>query len=62
MLEQLQRPVEEPGWRTALTQANHVRLARAQLKRRIAAGELAAADVIVSCPWEAHGMSISDVL
>ncbi len=46
----------------ALEHANRVRLARAQLKRRIGAGALAAAEVIVSCPWEAHSMSISDVL
>ena len=46
----------------ALEHANRVRLARARLKRRIGAGELAAAEVIMSCPWEAHSMSISDVL
>lgn len=46
----------------ALEHANQVRLARARLKRRIGAGELAAAEVIMSCPWEAHRMSISDVL
>lgn len=46
----------------ALEHANRVRLARARLKRRIGAGDLAAADVIMSCPWETHSMSISDVL
>lgn len=46
----------------ALEHANRVRLARARLKRRIGAGELAAGEVILSCPWEAHSMSISDVL
>ncbi len=46
----------------ALEHANRVRLARARLKRKIGSGELAAAEVIVSCPWEAHSMSISDVL
>lgn len=46
----------------ALEHANRVRLARARLKRRIGAGELAAAEVVLSCPWEAHSMSISDVL
>jgi hypothetical protein len=46
----------------ALEQANRVRLARAELKRRIAAQELSAAEVVVRCPNEAHGMSISDVL
>jgi hypothetical protein len=46
----------------ALEYANRVRLARARLKRRIAAGELSAADVVVTCPWEAHTMAISDLL
>jgi len=46
----------------ALEHANRVRLARARLKRRIGAAELAAAEVILSCPWEAHSMSISDVV
>lgn len=46
----------------ALEYANRVRLARAEMKREIAAGELAAADVVLRCPWQAHSMSISDLL
>src|ERR687889_2815319 len=46
----------------ALEYANRVRLARARMKRRIAAGELEAGEVILSCPWQAHSMSISDLL
>jgi hypothetical protein len=46
----------------ALEYANRVRLARARMKRRIAAGELRAGEVILSCPWQAHSMSISDLL
>jgi hypothetical protein len=46
----------------ALEYANRVRLARARMKRRIAAGELFAADVVLDCPWQAHSMSISDLL
>jgi hypothetical protein len=46
----------------ALEYANRVRLARARMKRKIAAGELAAADIVLSCPWQAHSMSISDLL
>ena len=46
----------------ALEYANRVRLARARMKRKIASGELDAADVILSCPWQAHSMSISDLL
>ena len=46
----------------ALEYANRVRLARAGMKRQVAAGELSAADVVLSCPWQAHSMSISDLL
>jgi hypothetical protein len=46
----------------ALERANKVRLARADLKRRIADGELRAADVILSSPWEAESMAVADVL
>lgn len=46
----------------ALEYANRVRLARARMKRRIAAGELPAAEIVLSCPWQAHSMSISDLL
>ena len=46
----------------ALEHANRVRLARAGLKRRVAAGEVSAAEVILECPWEARSMSISDLL
>ena len=42
--------------------ANRVRLARAEMKRRIAAGELRAAEVVLTCPWQAQSMSISDLL
>ena len=46
----------------ALEYANRVRLARARMKRKIAQGDLQAADVILSCPWQAHSMSVSDLL
>ena len=46
----------------ALERANRVRLARAELKRRIAAAEITASQVIHDCPWEATSMSISDLL
>jgi hypothetical protein len=51
-----------PQHMQALEMANRVRLARAELKRRIAGGLLSAAEVVVSCPWEAESMSISDLL
>ena len=46
----------------ALEYANRVRLARAHLKRLVAAGEVSAAEVIRNCPWQAESMSISDLL
>ena len=48
--------------REALQQANLVREARAQLKGRIASGELSAADVIVSSRWELNSMPIEKLL
>ena len=42
--------------------ANAVRLARAELKRRVAEGGVSAAEVILSSPWEAESMSVSDLL
>jgi hypothetical protein len=52
----------DPQRMLALERANRVRLARAALKRRIAAGELDAAEVVLSCPWETESMSVSELL
>jgi hypothetical protein len=46
----------------ALQRANEVRLARAELKRRVSDGEIAARDVILSSPWEAESMTVADLL
>ncbi len=46
----------------ALEHANRVRLARAEMKRGIATGQLGVVDVIVDCPWQVESMSISDLL
>ncbi len=46
----------------ALERANRVRSARAQLKRRIAADDLTAAEVILSSRWEFDGMTIGELL
>jgi hypothetical protein len=46
----------------ALEQANRVRLARAELKRQVAEGEVTAAEVVMTCPWEAESMEIGDLL
>jgi len=46
----------------ALEQANRVRLARAQLKRSLAAQELNAAEVLRARPWQAESMTVSDLI
>ena len=46
----------------ALEHANRVRLARAELKRRVRSGATSVTEVILSCPWEAHKMEVSDLL
>jgi hypothetical protein len=46
----------------ALERANEVRLARAELKRRIAEGELSAAEVILSNPPEVQTWTVGDLL
>jgi hypothetical protein len=51
-----------PQYMRALERANQVRLARAELKRRIADGERDVAEVILLCPWEAHSMAVGDLL
>jgi hypothetical protein len=59
------RPVGQAGgpqYMRALQRANQVRLARAELKRRVAYGDIEVADVILHCPWEAHGMAVADLL
>lgn len=54
--------IAEPQHLRALDRANQVRLARAQLKRKVASGEVGASDVVLNSPWEAESMKISDLL
>ncbi len=51
-----------PQHMRALERANQVRLARAELKRRVAGGEIDVAEVILECPWEAQSMAVADLL
>jgi len=51
-----------PQHMQALAQANRVRLARAELKRQVADGELSVAEIVLDCPWEAESMTIGDLL
>ncbi len=51
-----------PQHMRALARANEVRLARAELKRRIGYGEVSVAEVVARAPWEADSMTIADLL
>ena len=48
-----------PQHMQALQRANEVRLARAELKRRVSEGVITAGEVILACPWEAASMTIA---
>jgi hypothetical protein len=52
----------EPQRLRALEHANAVRLARAELKRRIADGEVSAAEVILECPDAVRKWTVSELL
>jgi hypothetical protein len=52
----------EPQRMQALARANQVRLARAELKRRIADGDVSAADIILACPDAAASWSVGELL
>jgi hypothetical protein len=52
----------DPQHLRALQRANEVRLARAELKRRVAEGELTAAQVVLESPWQAESMTVADLL
>lgn len=55
-------PARRPQHLRALARANEVRLARAELKRRVADGELSVAEVVLDRPWEAETMSVADLV
>jgi hypothetical protein len=52
----------EPQHLRALEHANRVRLARAELKRCIASGNVSVPDVVLESPWEAQSMELSELL
>lgn len=51
-----------PQHMQALQRANEVRLARAELKRKVTDGTTTVAEVIVECPWESASMPIAELL
>jgi hypothetical protein len=56
------QPAIAPQHMRALARANEVRLARAELKRRVAAGKVSATEVVLGCPWEAESMPLIELL
>ncbi len=52
----------ERQYMRALERANEVRIARAELKRKVAAGTVDVAQIVVNCPWEAESMAVADLL
>jgi len=61
MMQTAMKP-PEPQRLRALERANSVRLARAELKRRIALGETSAAAIILGCPGEAERWTVAELL
>jgi hypothetical protein len=51
-----------PQHMRALERANAVRLARAELKRKVALDQIDVAAVVLNCPWEAESMAVADLL
>lgn len=54
--------IQAPQHMQALARANRVRLARAELKRSIARGDVEASEVIETCPWETESMTLAELL
>jgi hypothetical protein len=54
--------VSRPQRLVALDRANRVRSVRAEVKRRIAGGEVTAAEVILTARWELQKMSVAEAL
>jgi hypothetical protein len=51
-----------PQHMQALAHANRVRLARAALKRSVAADKVEAAEIVRDCPWEVESMTVGELL
>lgn len=55
-------PAAMPQHLEALAHANRVRLARASLKRAVAAEQVEAAEIVRECPWEVESMTVGELL
>ena len=60
--EPAERAPVTPQHMRALARANEVRLARAALKRTVAAGRRSAAEIVLDCPWEVESMPLGELL
>ncbi len=61
-MPQTAKTPSEPQRLRALEHANAVRLARAELKRRIAEGDVSAAEVILACPESVQRWTVGELL
>ena len=59
---QAARPTADPQRMRALERANEIRLARAELKRRIADGDVSVTDVLLEVPAHASSWAVGDLL
>lgn len=55
-------PAAMPQHMEALAHANRIRLARAALKRSVAAGDVEAAEIVSECPAEVDSMTVGELL
>jgi hypothetical protein len=55
-------PASIPQHMQALEHANRIRLARASLKRAVAAGQVGAAEIVKNPPTEVESMSVGELL
>ncbi|HLI60368.1 MAG TPA: hypothetical protein VKV21_11960 [Solirubrobacteraceae bacterium] len=51
-----------PQRQRALARANRIRFARAEMKRRVALGEVSAAEIILECPEAADTWPVGELL
>jgi hypothetical protein len=61
-LDRTAEPLPDPQRLLALERANRIRATRAELKRRLRSGEMAAAEVILRCSRDTHTMTVGTVL
>jgi hypothetical protein len=61
-MTQIALKTPEPQRLRALERANEIRLARAAIKRRVALGEVSAAEIIIDCPDAVSSWPLGELL